>query len=48
MLSEKAVFDNDEVSEKEMKERYNRLKTEINAQHILVKDGLTAEKMKGE
>lgn len=48
MLSEKAVFDNVEVSEEEMKERYNRLKTEINARHILVKDEETAKKVKGE
>lgn len=45
MLSEKAIFDDVEVSEEELQERYDRLKTEIRAQHILVEDEEIAEKV---
>jgi foldase protein PrsA len=45
MLSEKAIFDDVEVSEEELQERYNRLKTEIRAQHILVEDEEVAKKV---
>lgn len=44
-LSEKAAFEDIEVSEKEIKEHYNRLKTEIKTQHILVEDKETAEEV---
>ena len=48
LLSEKAIFGDVEVSEEEIKERYDQLKTEVKAQHILVKDEETAKKVKKE
>lgn len=45
-LSEKAAFEDIEVSEKEIKEHYNRLKTEIKTQHILVEDKETADEVR--
>lgn len=46
LLNEKAVYDGIEIPEKEMKDYYNRMKTEIEAQHILVKDEKTAQQVK--
>lgn len=46
LLNEKAVYDGVDIPEKEMKEYYNRMKTEIQARHILVKDEKTAKKVK--
>lgn len=45
MLNEKAIFDDIEVSEEEIQERYDWLKTEIRAQHILVEDEEVAKKV---
>jgi foldase protein PrsA len=46
MLQEKAVTEDIEVKEKEIKQRYERLKTEIKASHILVGDEKTAKEVK--
>lgn len=46
LLNEKAVYDGIEISEEEMKDYYNRMKTEIQAQHILVEDEKTAKQVK--
>ncbi|MFJ7934589.1 peptidylprolyl isomerase [Sporosarcina sp. NPDC096371] len=48
MLSDKAILADIEVSEDEIKKRYDKLKTEVKAQHILVKDEETAVKAKAE
>ncbi|HLR52370.1 MAG TPA: peptidylprolyl isomerase [Candidatus Avamphibacillus sp.] len=46
LLQEKAASEDVEVTEEEMKERYDRMKTEIEAQHILVDDEETANEVK--
>ncbi|MDY0396012.1 peptidylprolyl isomerase [Virgibacillus halophilus] len=43
LLMEKAIFSNVKVTDKEMKEQYNRMKTDLKASHILVKDEKTAK-----
>lgn len=47
LLQEKAVTDGIEVDEEEMKQYYDRMKTEVKAKHILVEDIDTAEKVLG-
>lgn len=46
LLQEAAASEGVEVSEDEMKEKYDKLKTEIEAQHILVDDEETAKEVK--
>src|SRR5699024_1248207 len=46
LLQEKAASEDVEVSEDEMKKRYEKMKTEIEAQHILVDDEETAKEVK--
>lgn len=46
LLWEEAVSEDVEISEEELKEKYDRMKTEIEAQHILVEDEETAKKVK--
>ncbi|APC47429.1 peptidylprolyl isomerase [Virgibacillus halodenitrificans] len=46
LLQEKALADGVDISEKEMKEKYDRMKTELKAQHILVEDEETAKEVK--
>lgn len=48
MLQEKAVTEDIEVTEEEIKNEYDKQITEINAQHILVEDEETANKVKQE
>ncbi|TMN23024.1 peptidylprolyl isomerase [Lentibacillus cibarius] len=46
LLQEEAVAEDMDISEKEMKEKYERMKTEVQAQHILVQDEKTAKEVK--
>ncbi|WP_226576714.1 peptidylprolyl isomerase [Halobacillus litoralis] len=46
LLQEKAASEGIEISEEEMKQYYERMKTEVKASHILVKDEKTAEEVK--
>jgi foldase protein PrsA len=46
LLQEAALGEDIEIDDKEIKEQYERMKTEVKAQHILVDDEETAEKMK--
>ncbi|WP_085992797.1 peptidylprolyl isomerase [Oceanobacillus senegalensis] len=46
LLQEQAASEDIEISEEEIKERYERQKVEIDAQHILVKDEETAKEVK--
>lgn len=46
LLQEKAVSEDVDISEDEMKEQYERMKTDIEAKHILVEDEDTAKKVK--
>ncbi len=46
LLWEEAVSEDVEISEEELNEKYDRMKTEIEAQHILVEDEETAKKVK--
>lgn len=46
LLQEKAASEGVEVTDEEMQERYDRMKTEIEAQHILVEDEETANEVK--
>src|SRR5699024_8773048 len=46
LLQEQDASEDVEVTEEEMKERYDRMKTEIEAQHILVDDEETANEVK--
>ncbi|HEX6593583.1 MAG TPA: peptidylprolyl isomerase [Bacillota bacterium] len=46
LLWEAAVSEDIEITEEELKEKYNRMKTEIEAQHILVEDEKAAKKVK--
>lgn len=43
LLMEKAIFSDVKVTDKEMKEQYNHMKTDLKARHILVKDEKTAK-----
>lgn len=45
LLQEKAITDGIEVSDEEMKQYYDRMKTEVKAKHILVNDEETAEEV---
>lgn len=45
LLQEAAVAEDIKISDKELKEKYNRMKTEIQASHILVKDKKTAKEV---
>lgn len=47
MLYEQAVYGDVEISEDEIKERYERMQSEIEAQHILVADEEEAKEIKG-
>lgn len=46
LLQEAAIADGVEITEKEMKEKYDRMKTEVKASHILVDDEETAKEVK--
>lgn len=46
LLQEKALTENIEVSEEEMQEKYDIMKMEVEAQHILVDDEETAKEVK--
>ncbi|MFC3040688.1 peptidylprolyl isomerase [Virgibacillus xinjiangensis] len=46
LLQEAAMTEGIEVSEEEIQQRYDRMQTEINAQHILVEDEETANEVK--
>src|SRR5690625_7469891 len=46
LLQEKAAYEDVEVTEDEIEKRYEEMKTEIEAQHILVDDEETAEEVK--
>lgn len=46
LLQEKAATEDIEITEKEMKQYYDRMSTEIQASHILVQDKATAEEVK--
>ncbi|KHE67718.1 peptidylprolyl isomerase [Halobacillus sp. BBL2006] len=46
LLQEKAASEDVDISEEEMKQYYERMKTEIQASHILVKDEETAKEVK--
>ncbi|ARI78112.1 peptidylprolyl isomerase [Halobacillus mangrovi] len=46
LLQEKAASEDVEISEEEMKQYYERMKTEVQASHILVKDEETAKEVK--
>lgn len=46
ILNEKAIYDGIKISEEEMKNYYDRMKTEIQAQHILVDNEKTAREVK--
>lgn len=46
LLQEQALAEDVEVSDEEIQERYDRMKTEIDAQHILVADEETANEVK--
>lgn len=46
LLQEEAVAEDIEITEEDLKKQYDRMKTEIQAQHILVKDEKTAKEVK--
>ncbi|MFG6116264.1 peptidylprolyl isomerase [Halobacillus sp. MO56] len=46
LLQEKAAMEDVEVSEEEMKDHYNKMKTQVQASHILVDNEDTAKKVK--
>src|SRR5699024_5614349 len=46
LLYEKAVYGDVEITDEEIKNHYDRMKYEIEAQHILVEDEETAKKVK--
>ncbi|AKG05018.1 MULTISPECIES: peptidylprolyl isomerase [Salimicrobium] len=46
LLQEQAAAETVDISEKEMKDYYERMKTEVQASHILVEDKETAEEVK--
>ncbi|WP_099157338.1 peptidylprolyl isomerase [Virgibacillus ndiopensis] len=46
LLQEKALSEDIKITDKEIKQRYDRMKQEIEAQHILVKDEKTAKEVK--
>lgn len=46
LLQEAAVAEDMNIKEKELKQQYEQMKTEIQAQHILVKDEATAKEVK--
>ncbi|WP_174616204.1 peptidylprolyl isomerase [Virgibacillus ihumii] len=46
LLQEAAVAEDIKITEKELKQKYERMKTEIQASHILVKDKKTAKEVK--
>lgn len=46
LLQEKAASEGVEVTEEEMKDKYDKMKTEVKAQHILVDDEETAKEVK--
>jgi foldase protein PrsA len=46
LLQEKAASEDVDISEEEMKQYYERMKTEVQASHILVKDEETAKEVK--
>jgi len=46
LLQEKAAAEDVEISEEEMKQYYERMKTEVQASHILVSDEATAKEVK--
>lgn len=46
LLQEAAVAEDIEITEEELKKQYERKKTEVQAQHILVKDEKTAKEVK--
>ena len=48
LLQEKALIEDVEVTEDEMKAEYENIKNEINARHVLVADEETAKKVKAE
>ncbi|SDO16381.1 foldase protein PrsA [Psychrobacillus sp. OK028] len=48
LLQEKALIEDIEVSEDEIKAEYENIKNEINARHVLVEDEATAKKVKAE
>ncbi|MFJ7827706.1 peptidylprolyl isomerase [Psychrobacillus sp. NPDC096623] len=48
LLQEKALIEDIEVSEEEIKAEYENIKNEINARHVLVEDEATAKKVKAE
>lgn len=48
MLQEKAVTEDIEVPEEDIQQRYDRMQTEIEAQHILVADEETANEVKSQ
>src|SRR5699024_6022302 len=45
LLQEKAITDGIEVSDEEMQQYYERMKTEVKAKHILVEDEETADEV---
>ena|SRR5690625_1325868 len=47
LLQEAAIVDGIEISEDEIKQYYDRMKTEVEASHILVEDEETAKEVKG-
>ncbi|SES69563.1 foldase protein PrsA [Oceanobacillus limi] len=48
LLQEKMAFEDVEVSDEEIEEEYNRMKTEVEASHILVEDEETANDIKSQ
>ncbi|WP_174616072.1 peptidylprolyl isomerase [Virgibacillus ihumii] len=46
LLLEQAIYEDVNVTEDEIKEQYDRMKTEVQAQHILVDDKKTAKEIK--
>ncbi|WP_164669578.1 peptidylprolyl isomerase [Virgibacillus doumboii] len=46
LLQEEMVAEDMEITEKDLKEKYERMKKEVQAQHILVKDEKTAKEVK--
>jgi len=48
LLQAKALTDGIKVNDKDVKAKYDRMKTEVKARHILIKDKATAEKVKKE
>ncbi|KQL33234.1 MULTISPECIES: peptidylprolyl isomerase [Bacillaceae] len=48
LLQEKALIEDVDVTEEEVKAKYENIKNEINARHVLVADEATAKKVKSE